>query len=48
MVDFDGKTKVSIVVPVFNAKPYLEKCLDSVVSQTLQEIEIIIIVNRIN
>lgn len=43
MVDFDGKTKVSIVVPVYNAKPYLRKCLDSVLNQTLKEIEIILI-----
>lgn len=43
MVDFDGKTKVSIVVPVYNAKPYLKKCLDSVVNQTMKEIEIILI-----
>lgn len=43
MVDFDGKTKVSIVIPVYNAKPYLKKCLDSVINQTLKEIEIIII-----
>lgn len=43
MVDFDGKTKVSVVIPVYNAKPYLKKCLDSVINQTLQDIEIIII-----
>ena len=34
---------VSIVVPVYNAKPYLVKCLDSVVNQTLDNVEIIII-----
>lgn len=33
--------KVSIVVPVCNVERYLKECLDSVVKQTLQEIEII-------
>lgn len=34
---------VSIVVPVYNAAPYLRKCLDSVVNQTLKNVEIIFI-----
>lgn len=34
---------VSIIVPVFNVEKYLKKCLDSLVQQTLQEIEIICI-----
>ena len=33
--------KVSVIVPVYNVEKYLRKCLDSVVSQTLKEIEII-------
>ena len=33
--------KVSIVVPVYNVKKYLRQCLDSIVNQTLKEIEII-------
>lgn len=33
--------KVSIVVPVCNVENYLEECLDSILKQTLQEIEII-------
>ena len=34
---------VSIVVPVFNTEKYLEKCINSIISQTLKNIEIIII-----
>lgn len=42
---FRGKMslKVSIVVPVYNVENFLPDCLDSLVSQTLKEIEIICI-----
>lgn len=33
--------KVSIIVPVFNTEKYLEKCINSLISQTLKDIEII-------
>ena len=36
-----GSPKVSIVIPVYNVEKYLRQCLDSVVNQTLQDIEII-------
>lgn len=35
--------KVSIIVPVHNSEMYLHKCLDSLVNQSLEEIEIILI-----
>ena len=35
------KLKVSIVTPVYNQRPYLAECLDSVLSQTLHDIEIV-------
>lgn len=35
--------KVSVLVPVYNVEAYLPKCLDSLINQTLQEIEIICI-----
>lgn len=33
--------KVSIIVPVYNVEKYLQKCLNSLINQTLKEIEII-------
>lgn len=35
--------KISVIVPVYNVEKYLGKCLDSLVCQTLEEIEIIVI-----
>lgn len=35
--------KVSIIVPVYNVEKYIEKCLKSLVNQTLEDIEIIIV-----
>ena len=32
---------VSIIVPIYNAEAYLARCLDSIISQTLQDIEIV-------
>ena len=38
-----SKIKVSVIVPVYNVEPYLEKCLNSLVNQTLKDIEIIVV-----
>ena len=35
--------KVSVIIPVYNVEKYLKQCLDSVVNQTLKDIEIICI-----
>ena len=41
--DNNSKIKVTVIVPVFNAEIYLRECLDSLINQTLKEIEIILI-----
>ena len=37
------KPDLSIIVPVYNTEKYLERCMDSIVNQTLKNIEIIIV-----
>jgi glycosyltransferase EpsH len=36
---------VSVIIPVFNTRPYLQQCLDSLIAQTLKPIEIICVDN---
>ncbi len=38
-----SKPKVSIIVPIYNVSAYLEKCLNSIINQTLEAIEIILV-----
>ena len=35
--------KVSVIIPTFNSERYLKECLNSIINQTLQDIEIIIV-----
>lgn len=35
--------KVSVIVPVYNTEKYLNKCLDSLVAQTLDDLEVIVV-----
>ena len=35
--------KVSVVVPVYNVEKYLERCIESIRKQTLEDIEIILV-----
>gem|GEM_PF-5573609 len=44
MPDMDmNKYKLSVVVPVYNTGRYLERCLSSLTSQTLENIEIVVV-----
>ena len=36
-------SKVSVVVPIYNVEKYLNRCLDSLVNQSLQDIQIILV-----
>jgi len=35
--------KISVIVPVYNMEPYLQKCLDSIIAQSYSNLEIILI-----
>ncbi|MBE6127673.1 MAG: glycosyltransferase family 2 protein [Erysipelotrichaceae bacterium] len=43
LADQDEQMTVSIIVPVFNVKNYLERCLNSIKEQTYKNIEVIVI-----
>jgi len=34
---------ISVIVPVYNVEPYLRKCVDSILDQTFQDMEVILI-----
>lgn len=36
-------TKISVIVPVYNVEKYLQKCLDSLVNQTFDDFEVIVV-----
>lgn len=38
-----AKKDISIIVPIYNAEKYLNKCIDSLVNQTKKELEILLI-----
>ena len=37
------ETIVSIVVPVYNAAPYVGRCIDSILGQTYQDVQVIMV-----
>ena len=39
----ERQPKISIIIPVYNVENYIRRCLDSVINQTLKDIEIIIV-----
>lgn len=38
-----GNPKITVVVPVYNVKPYLNKCLQSLVNQTYQNLSVVLV-----
>ena len=39
----ENKIEISIIVPIYNTEKYLKKCIDSLINQTMKNIEIILI-----
>ena len=37
------KPKISVIIPMYNAEKYVRKCLDSIISQTYENLEIIVV-----
>ena len=39
----DGKFAISVIIPMYNAEKYIGECLDSLISQTFQSFEVIVV-----
>lgn len=39
----ENKNKITVVVPVYNVEDYLDKCLESIISQTYTNLEILLV-----
>lgn len=39
----NSKVDVSVIIPIYNVKSYLERCVDSVINQTYKNIEIVLV-----
>lgn len=37
------KTKVSVIVPIYNSERYIDKCIQSIINQTFKDIELILV-----
>ena len=38
-----ARPKVSVIVPAYNIENFIERCLNSLINQTLKEIEVIVV-----
>ena len=43
IADYESKTLISIIVPLYNVENYLRQCLDSIMNQTYQNFECLLI-----
>ena len=34
---------ISVIVPVYNVRPYLKRCIDSIIAQTYSNLEILLV-----
>lgn len=39
----EGNTKISVIIPIYKAEKFLDKCIESVVGQTYENLEIILV-----
>ena len=42
-MNMDNDVLISIIVPIYNVKDYLAKCIESIIHQTYQNLEIILV-----
>ena len=46
VIEEDGMSKVSVIMPVYNAEKYLSKAIESVLKQTYPDFELLLINDR--